>query len=85
MSAEIITKEDLQLFKEDLLKEIKLLIQKPENLNIEWLRTRQVRQMLSISPNTLQGLRISGKLRSTKVGSIHYYRATEVRRLLEGS
>jgi ribonucleotide reductase beta subunit family protein with ferritin-like domain len=85
MAAEIITKEDLQLFKEELLKEIKLLFDKPEKINNEWLRTRQVRTILGISPNTLQGLRISGKIRFTKIGSIHYYKASEIKQLLEGS
>jgi len=85
MAAEIITKEDLQLFKEELLKEIKFLFNKPEKLDNEWLRSRQVRTILGISPNTLQGLRISGKLNYTKVGNIHYYKASEIRQLLEGN
>jgi hypothetical protein len=56
MSAEIITKDDLQHFKVELLKDIKLLIGAKENPTNEWLRTKQVRKILDISPNTLQML-----------------------------
>jgi len=85
MAAEIITKEDLQLFKNELLTEIKNLLFKQEKPSGEWLRSSQVRTMLHISPNTLQTLRVSGKLNYTKVGSIFYYKLDEIRQMLEGN
>ena len=36
------------------------------------------------SSNTIQRLRISGKLRSSKVGGIHYYRYDEIEKLMDG-
>jgi len=84
MATEIITKEDLQVFKEELLRDIKLIIGRNEPPASEWLRSSQVRKMLSISPNTLQALRVSGKLNFTKVGSIFFYRLDEIRKLVEG-
>jgi hypothetical protein len=84
MATEIITKEDLQVFKEDLLKEIKQIIGKNQQPASEWLRSSQVRKMLNISPNTLHALRVSGKLNFTKVGSIFFYKHDEIRQLLEG-
>ena len=84
MATEIITKEDLQVFKEDLLREIKQIIGKNEQPTSEWLRSSQVRKMLNISPNTLQALRVSGKLNFNKVGSIFFYKVDEIRKLVEG-
>lgn len=84
MATEIITKEDLQTFKEELLQEIKQIIGKNEKPDHEWLRSSQVMKMLNISPNTLQALRVSGKLNFTKVGSIFFYRLDQLRKLLDG-
>jgi hypothetical protein len=84
MAAEIITKEDLQEFKDELLTEIRLLVGKKEKPNHEWLRSSQVRKMLNISPNTLQSLRVSGKLKFTKIGSIFFYKQEEIKRMFEG-
>jgi hypothetical protein len=84
MGMEIITKEDLQVFKEDLIREIKLIIGNKEQVKTEWLRSSQVRRMLNVSPNTLQTLRVSGKLRYTKVGSIFYYKQDDINQMLEG-
>jgi len=84
MATEIITREDLQIFKEELLKEIQILIGKREDLDNKWLRSNQVRKLLHISPNTLQALRVSGTLKYTKVGSIFYYRKDDINRMLEG-
>lgn len=84
MAAEIITKEDLQLFKAELLSEIKQLLSKENKSDGEWLRSNQVRKMLHLSPNTLQALRVSGKLNFTKIGGIFYYKQEDIRQLLEG-
>jgi hypothetical protein len=84
MAAEIITKEDLELFKVELLIEIKSLLKTAEKPAGEWLRTKQVRKILDVSPNTLQMFRVSGKLKFTKVGSIFYYKKQEVYQMLEG-
>lgn len=70
MATEIITREDLQIFKQELLKDIKILIGKREDPENKWLRSNHVRKLLHISPNTLQALRVSGTLNYTKVGSI---------------
>ena len=84
MAAEIITKEDLQQFKIELLQDIKdLLIPKIET-HTAWLRSGQVRKLLNISPGTLQILRIKGTLRSSKVGKIFYYKHEDIISLLEG-
>lgn len=84
MAVEIVTKDDLQAFRLQLLSEIKQLLgnaePKPQN---EWLRNSEVRKLLKVSSNTVQRLRISGKLKSSKVGGVHYYRQADIEALLQ--
>lgn len=85
MSVEIITKEDLILFKSELLSEISQLL-KPLNQSPskQWLKSAEVRKILNISPGTLQNLRINGTLRYTKIGGTMYYKSADIVSLLEG-
>lgn len=85
MVVEVVTREDLQAFRLQLLSEITQLLgsvqTKPQK---EWLRNSEVRKLLKVSSNTVQRLRISGKLKSSKVGGVHYYRYEDIENLLEG-
>jgi hypothetical protein len=83
MEIDIVTKQDLQQFKAQLLLEIKELLQKSEKPKGEWLRSKEVRAMLNISPGTLQNLRISAALRYTKVGGMHFYNLEDIDKMLK--
>ena len=85
MSVEIITKEDLNLFKLELISEITKLV-KPlsQSDSKKWLKSSEVRKFLNISPGTLQNLRINGTLRYTKIGGTMYYKSADITKLLEG-
>ena len=82
---EIISKEDLLQFKNELIQEIKAIIQPARAETKQWLRSTDVRKMLKISPGTLQTLRINGTLSFTKVGSIIFYKYEDIVRLLDSS
>lgn len=82
MSTEIITKEDLQTFRMELYKDLKDLILSKQDDQKQWLRSREVRKLLNISAGTLQNYRISGKLKSSKIGGIHYYKYSDIDDLL---
>jgi len=82
MSAEIITKEDLHSFRQDLLLEIKELLSNNTPKQKQWLKSPEVRKLLSISPGTLQNLRINGTLRFTRIGSIIYYSYDDINKIL---
>jgi hypothetical protein len=84
MAVEIVTKEDLHAFRIELLNDIKeqfsaVIPTKPK----QWLKSPEVRQLLKISPGTLQNLRINGTLRFTKIGGIIYYSYEDIEVLLE--
>ena len=83
MTIEVVTKEDLQELRMQLLNDITQLMKPPKAKLVKpWLRNSEVRELLNISSNTVQRLRIAGKLRSTKIGGIHYYRYEDIEKLL---
>jgi hypothetical protein len=84
MNLEVITKEDLKEFKNEMLGEIKQLMQPGQGQSKQWLKGIEVRKLLKISPGTLQNLRINGTLRFTRIGSIMYYKQEDINKLLEG-
>ncbi|MEO6523022.1 MAG: helix-turn-helix domain-containing protein [Mucilaginibacter sp.] len=84
MSIETITKEDLEVFRLTLLNDIKKLIAAKPDERKEWLRCADVRNILKISTGTVQNLRISGKLKSHKVGGIHLYKLTDIESMIGG-
>lgn len=86
MAVEIVTKEDLELFRIQLLEEIKRLV-KPEVRRKRWLRSREVRRLLKISAGTLQNLRVNDTLHPVQLPNsrILYYDAEEVENLLKST
>lgn len=84
MNLEIITKEDLKDFKNELLTEIRQLMQPGQDQTKKWIKSKEVRKQLTISPGTLQNLRINGTLNYRRIGSIIYYKQEEIDKLLEG-
>jgi len=82
MNVELVTREDLRRL-EDLLKEIKQIVQPGQSQPKRWLKSSEVRKMLNISSGTLQNLRINGTLRFTKMGSIIYYKLEDINKILE--
>jgi hypothetical protein len=86
MTYEIITKEDLQKFRLQLLEDLTKMLAgavQPQT-NKEWLRSSEVRKMLRISHGTLQNLRIKNILPHRKIGGLMYYKYQDIVRLLEG-
>ncbi|GAA4321041.1 helix-turn-helix domain-containing protein [Mucilaginibacter gynuensis] len=86
MAAEIITKEDLIEFRIKLLSDIEALLsgrsgqQEPRKL----LKSYQVKNLLKISPGTLQNLRENGTLPFTKIGGIIYYKYEDIMKIFDG-
>ena len=80
MEIEIVTMKDLQAFRLQLLAAIRELIGvwSTNTSAIKCLKNCEVRSLLKVSANTVQRLRITGKLRSTKSGGTYYYRAEDI-------
>ena len=83
MPATIITSDDLRDFKIDLLDELKTLLVDNHPKTKKWLRSADVRDMLNISPGTLQNLRINGTIPYTKIGGVIFYNYQDITNMLE--
>ena len=83
MSLQVLTTNDLQEFKVELLEEIRnILTEQKSVIAKKWLKSIEVRKLLNISPGTLQTLRINGTLPYTKIGGTNYYNASDIEVLL---
>ena len=83
MAIAIITKEDLQQFKIELLESIENLLQGKKTQEKLWLRTSEVKKLLGISSGTLQNLRVNGTLSYSKIGGMLYYNYEDIQKLLK--
>ena len=82
MAIEVITREDLNEFRHLLLNDIKELLKANTQPSKQWLKSKEVRKLLNISPGTLQTLRINKTLSYTKIGGILYYNNADIEKLL---
>jgi hypothetical protein len=83
MEVVFITKEDLDKFRKELLDEIKNVLRANElSYSREWLKAKEVRELLGISYGTLQNLRVKGILKGSKIGGIFYYRYDDIHKVL---
>ncbi len=84
MSLQVLTTNDLQEFKVELLEEIRNIMTEQKSVTSKkWLKSIEVRKLLNISPGTLQTLRINGTLPFTKIGGTNYYNYTDIEKLLQ--
>lgn len=83
MTNELLTREDLQNFRLQLLSELKDVLQQSKQSTKQWLKSSEVRKMLGISHGTLQNLRISRSLPYTKLGGIMFYKYEDIEKILE--
>jgi hypothetical protein len=84
MSAQILTTEDLMEFKVELIGEIeKLLRQNGIQPVKKWLKSKEVRKLLNISPGTLQTLRVNGTLTYSKIGGVIFYEYDEILKMVD--
>ena len=83
MTNELLTREDLQHFRLQLLSELKEVLQQSKQSTKQWLKSSEVRKMLGISHGTLQNLRITRSLPYTKLGGIMFYKYEDIEKILE--
>ena len=82
LNHQVVTKRDLLNFGNPLLREIKNATTQ-ETLPKPWLKSAEVRNILKISPGTLQNLRINGTLKYKRIGGIIYYNYEDIVKMLE--
>ena len=77
-----------QVTKLDLLNALNFLVEEMKVAkNIEqpkkWLKSSEVKNLLRISPGTLQNLRINSTLTYTKIGGIIFYSYEDILKVME--
>lgn len=86
MPANIITPEDLNAFKDEMLSEIETMFSRHTNaLSNNWLKSKEVVEQLGISHSTLQKLRGKGTLPYTRIGGVIYYESQDIEKLLSAN
>ncbi|WP_312084198.1 helix-turn-helix domain-containing protein [Epilithonimonas hominis] len=82
MALEVLTKEDLQQFRNELMEDIRNLFHIRTTEQKLWLRTAEVKELLKCSSGTLQNLRVNGTLRFSRIGGTLYYNYQDIEKLL---
>lgn len=83
---QLVTTDDLFDFKRQLIFEIKNLLKEQQGTPTKkWLKSREVRKLLNISPGTLQNLRVKKVLPFTRIGGIIYHDAADIQAMLESN
>jgi hypothetical protein len=79
-----VTQADLKELKEELLKEIKIMIHdQPKPAKRKWLKNKAVMDLLEISSGTLQVLRDNGTIAHTRLGRNIYYDPDDIEKELQ--
>jgi hypothetical protein len=83
---QLVTIEDLEKFKQELLLEFRKII-KPANGNAQkkWLKTNEVLKLLCLSPGKLQTMRKSGALNYTRIGGSLFYDPEDINKMFENN
>lgn len=85
MTVNMITHEELQKFKAELLADIKTLFSElSPSPQKKWLKSWEVREMMGISRGTLQNLYTSGKLPGNRIGGLTFYDYEDILKLMQG-
>lgn len=72
MQLELITKEDLLIFKQQLINDLDQHIARVKN-HKKWMNAKEIKDRFNLSTDALQKLRIQGKVIYTKVGTTIFY------------
>lgn len=87
MQVTLITLQDLELFKKELLVEIRRLLALPEERSqssqLKYLKSVEVEKILRLSRGKLHGLRRNGTIKATQIGRTYYYKEEDILQLMK--
>ena len=79
------TREDLELWKNEMLQGVKDLIKGEIPQPKKWMKSNEAKKILECSSGTLQNLRQNGTIEFTKIGGTLYYSMESILETLEGN
>jgi len=81
---QLVTLVDLEKFKEQMLSEMRrLLAGGGTQHSKQWLKSREVRKLLDVSPGKLHAMRVSRQLSFTRIGGVIYYDRADIDKMFE--
>ena len=81
---QLTTVSDLIDFKNDIITEVKKLLEAQTNKPVKrWLKSFEVQKILKISTGTLHNLRVNGTIPFSKIGGVVFYDLEDLQRILE--
>lgn len=84
MTTQVLTMEDFQQFKAELFQELHQIFQSANNQQPrKWVKSYEVREMLGISPGTLQNMRANRTIAYSKIGGLVFYDYNDIIKLME--
>lgn len=84
LTHQLVTLADLEKFKEQMLSEMrKLLLGGHTHSSKQWLKSREVRKLLDVSPGKLHAMRASRQLTFMRIGGVIYYDRTDIDKMFE--
>lgn len=83
MKLNLMTSEELLLFKSELIQEIERILQIASSQKQKWLRSQDVQDLLRISAGTLHNLREKRILPHSKISGIIFYDYDDIIDLLK--
>jgi hypothetical protein len=81
---QLVTLADLENFKGQLLSEMrKLLAGGGDPVSKQWLKSREVRKLLDVSPGKLHAMRAGRQLSFMRIGGVIYYDRADIEKMFE--
>jgi hypothetical protein len=81
---QLVTSTDLEKFKEQMLSEMRrLLAGGGIQQSKQWLKSREVRKLLDVSPGKLHAMRVSRQLSFMRIGGVIYYDRADIDKMFE--
>lgn len=81
---QLVTLADLEKFKEQMLSEMRrLLAGGGKQHSKQWLKSREVRKLLDVSPGKLYAMRVSRQLSYMRIGGVIYYDRADIDKMFE--
>lgn len=81
MNIEIMTKSDLEQFKQELLDQVNSMF--TVSIKDRWLKSSEVKKLLNISTGTLVQLREEGLLPYSKLGGLYFFKYRDIMDMME--
>ena len=81
---QLVTLADLEKFKEQMFSEMRrLLAGRDTQHSKQWLKSREVRKLLDVSPGKLHAMRASRQLSYMRIGGVIYYDRADIDKMFE--